>query len=265
MAQKRTAKQRAQLKEVQTALKTKAGQYAFRMSPHIARWEAKGLSEREIVSLLNEAGAVVPSEYTGEPYAPVPNKQWTQVQYQRLRAKAADAKERMAFWAKAHGKAHVRPYGDGAGLFSDPIAAGLEFDPNKARPKPLGKMSQAAAMKAGHSFPEWYKAYIAEQEANLRVIRAEQEAKEKAAAEEKERMKDPAYRAQRLKERDERFIKIAPGSLWLELMSEEEYRRWYELTPMKSTARTWEEHAKQLSQWRQILDEERKERMNDND
>lgn len=256
MAQKRTAKQREQLKEVQSALKAKAAQYAFRMSPHIARWEAKGLSEREIVSLLNEAGAVVPSEYSGEPYAPGSAKQWTQVQYQRLRAKAAEAKERMAFWAKAQGKEHVRPYGDGAGLFNDPIAAGLEFDPNKALPQPLGKMSQNAAMKAGHTFDDWYKAYETEQQASLQAILAERSAQWKAKAKEEERMNDPEYRAHRMRERDERLVKILPGDLWLDLMDEEEYRTWYELTPMRSTANTWEAHALQVAQWKEIFDEE---------
>jgi len=134
MPTKRTPAQRAQLKAIQ-AKKTKlADKYAFRLSPHIARWESEGLSDRQIVDLLNEAGAPVPSEYTGANYAPRPVKKWTLLQYRRLKERAAKVKEKMAWWARRNGQSHARPFGDGAGLFAYPYTAGLDWDPNKRRP-----------------------------------------------------------------------------------------------------------------------------------
>jgi hypothetical protein len=120
---KRSPKQRAAFKALSEAKTRKALGYAFRLSPHIAAWQADGLSQRQLVDALNAVGAPVPSEYTGEPYAPVPVKQWTLRQVQRLLDQIPVAKRKMAFWAKRQGKSNVFPFGDGAGLFANPEAA----------------------------------------------------------------------------------------------------------------------------------------------
>lgn len=168
---KRSAKQREQLKTVQAAAHKNALEYGFRMSPHIARWEADGMTQREIVELLNEAGAVVPSEYTGQLIAPVPVKRWTLVQYQRLKKHSEEAKERMAFWAKKNGRTHTRPGRDGAGLFADPFAAGLDHDPNHEPLPPLDRMTLRQAEKAGYTQDQWRKACLTLRAEDLQYVR----------------------------------------------------------------------------------------------
>jgi len=101
------------------------------MRPFILQWEAEGLSQRRIVELLNEAGAPVPSEYTGLEVAPTGTRAWSLVQFQRFRKLADEAHEAMKWWATRNGKSHVRPYGDGRGLFKRPELVGLPADLNR--------------------------------------------------------------------------------------------------------------------------------------
>jgi hypothetical protein len=162
MVIKRSAKQRTQLKGVNVDKKHRALQHAWRLSPYIAAWEAEGLSQRQLVTALNDAGAVVPSEYTGEPYCPEPHKKWTLVQVQRLLKNIPIIKEKMAYAAKRKGVGTVPVYGDGAGLFVHPeraLNARGEQAVNKSRPfDPAGfprrwERAQALA-EASEQMPE---------------------------------------------------------------------------------------------------------------
>lgn len=142
---KRSPKQREAFKALAEARTVRAHRYAFRLGPYVAAWQAERLSQRELANALNEAGAPVPSEYTGEPYAPVPVKQWTLRQVQRLLDQIPVAQRKMAFWAKRHGKSNVFPFGDGAGLFAHPELA-PRYARNKSREpsaKELSRMTTA--------------------------------------------------------------------------------------------------------------------------
>jgi hypothetical protein len=221
-----TVKQTARLRAINEGRRKLTAQYAFRMRPVLVQWEAEGLTQREVVTRLNETGAVVPSEYTGARTRPSPIKQWSLSQYQRFR-KAADAgHEAMVWWAKRNRRPHVRPFGDGAGLFADPLGAGLPFDPNE-RDGTSEQTLAAAESKAPNDEPD-PEAVIAElrsidenyethfpldyaAQVRYRQILAEEKqvvaagdaiaerdaqrrASKRAADEKEQRLKDPAYR-----------------------------------------------------------------------
>jgi len=138
---KRSPKQRKQIKALAAARTDRALRHAWKLSPYIAAWRADGLSQRQIADALNVAGAVVPSEWTDEPYAPQPIKEWSQVQVRRLLKQIEDAKERMKWWAKHNGKKRVPVYGNGAGLFSNPEAA-PRYAGNKSREPSAKELSR---------------------------------------------------------------------------------------------------------------------------
>ena len=129
-----TPKQRQHLKELHKASETRALRYAYRLGPYIDEWQRQGLSQRAIAEALNDAGAPVPSEWTGEPYEPKPVKKWSLRQVQRMLELIPIASEKMAWWAKGTGKAYLKPFGDGAGLFANPALAPLPAT-NEPRPE----------------------------------------------------------------------------------------------------------------------------------
>jgi len=201
---RRTRKQRDQLLNLNATKSRKALNYAFRMSPFIHSWEAEGMTQREIVVLLNEAKAPVPSEYTGEPYAPIVKKEWSLVQYQRFRKNVDEVEERMVWYAKRRRQPHTRPFGDGAGLFADPWAAGLDYDPNKTRKEDLTR-SEAASLPLSE--------FIAWDERQREKAQLMMREREDERAAEAERMKDPAYRAQK-REQGRKLAKLFPKPQW---------------------------------------------------
>jgi hypothetical protein len=160
---RQTHKQTANLATINKARLKLTMRYAFRMRRFIVQWEIEGLSQRHIVERLNEAGAPVPSEYTGEVYRPAKGKSWSLIQYQRFRKQADDAAVRMALWAKKNGATHTRAYGDGRGLFRHPTLVGLPTNINR-------------------------RTY------SLKELREE---RDEAKAAEAERMKDPVYKRRR--------------------------------------------------------------------
>jgi hypothetical protein len=180
----RTKAQRTQLKGVNAKHLHKTRQYAYHMRPFLLEWEASGLTQRQIVHELKEAGAVVPSEYTSAKTQPQPIKKWSLVQYQRFRKEADVAYEKMHWWAKSRGRKNV-PFGGAAGLFQNPRAVGLDPWVNKQRD--LSRLTVAE--------------FSALQERRLAAFQAEQA----------EKMKDPVYRAvqeqldKEIEERADRF------------------------------------------------------------
>jgi hypothetical protein len=131
---KRTRKQRAQIRAVNTPKTKRALRYAWRLSPYLAAWEAEGLSQEDIAGALNACGAPVPSEYDPDSrHAPTPRKKWTRSQVQRLLKWRDEAKRKMTFWAKRKGLPSVPVYGGGNGLFAEPRLAPL---PAWNRPNP---------------------------------------------------------------------------------------------------------------------------------
>src|SRR5947207_1869878 len=98
---RKSTKQAAAIEKVNEARRKKTGRYAFRIGPFVRKLENEGLSQRQIVDVLNDAGAVVPSEFKPENrHAPRPIKKWSLSQYQRFRALIDKAEQKMAWHAK---------------------------------------------------------------------------------------------------------------------------------------------------------------------
>ena len=211
----RSRKQRDQLSKLNNSRHRKALNYAFRMSPHIRAWEAEGLTQREIVDLLNAAQAPIPSEYTAEPYAPVVTKVWSLVQYQRFRKQMEEVELRTAWYAKRQRKPHTRPFGDSAGLFANPWAAGLDHDPNKERKEDLTSAEAASLPLA--EFMKWHE----RQQEKARALMRQREVERAAEA---ERLRDPSYRQQQ-RELRRKLAQVFPKPEW----KLEEDRWWREI------------------------------------
>ncbi len=129
MATRRTAAQKAATQALSAERTHKALEYAWELSPFIDQWEAEGYTDAQIVDLLNDGGAVVPSEYKldrRDRIAPVPIKRWTLTQFLRLKAKIPVVRKKMAFTGKQRGDTNVKVWGDGAGLFAWPEEIGLD-------------------------------------------------------------------------------------------------------------------------------------------
>lgn len=145
MATRRTAAQRLQLEALNKASGRPTGLYALRMRPYLLDWEQRKFTQREIVVLLNDLGACVPSEWKDSKEAPAPVKQWSLTQYQRFRKKVNEVHAANTFGAKRDGRTNVRPKGDGQGLFARPELLGDETKNkrNLSAPRPVNEEHKA--------------------------------------------------------------------------------------------------------------------------
>jgi hypothetical protein len=111
------------------------------MRPFLIDWEQRGFVQREIVALLNECGAPIPSEWKDSRETPSPIKQWGLTQYQRFRIKAEEVHMANTFSAKRDGRTNVKPKGDGQGLFARPEMVNASIVNKGIAHKPMAETS----------------------------------------------------------------------------------------------------------------------------